>query len=336
MRFFSGKLAIIASCILIALSPAKAEDHPLSHLYEFRWSNPTAANKILSTEEVAKQLATADVIFFGELHNHPGVHLAQMQLLAALHKQTSNISLSLEQFERDTQPLLDQYLNREIGEEYLIENARAWDNYKSSYRPMVEFSRKHALPVIAANAPKQMVVCVGRSGLDVLTRYDDEKRQFVAKDIDTGDGLYRQKFLAFMSQDSAHKMPDDEQSRKIMQTMSLRSYAAQAVRDDTMAESIAQHISTHPDRQVLHLNGSFHSSEYLGTVERLQKRLPDLNIAVIHPWTEDDTKENDVNYGSLLIQVLPLPDQFVQEESRNLWLKGVMESRMASRSKCPE
>ena len=131
-------------------------------------------------------------------------------------------------------------------------------------------------------------------------------------------------------------MPDDEQSRKIMQTMSLRSYAAQAVRDDTMAESIALHLSTHPDRQVFHLNGSFHSSEYLGTVERLQKRLPDLNVAVIHPWTEDDTKENDVNYGSLLIQVLPLPDQFVQEENRTLWLKGVMESRMASRSNCPE
>ena len=117
--------------------------------------------------------------------------------------------MSLEQFERDTQSLLDLYLARKIGEEYLDERARAWKNYRSSYRPLVEFSRERQLPVIAANAPKQMVVCVDRSGLKILDKYPQDQRRHVAQDIDISDGPYRKKFLAYMHKDSPHKTPSD-------------------------------------------------------------------------------------------------------------------------------
>ena len=181
MRKFSSLLALWLLFVFSTQSIAFAGTSKLNHFYDYHWSKPSDEGASLTTSQVVAMLRETDVVFFGELHNHPGVHLAQMQLFAALHANNPNLTLSLEQFERDTQPILDQYLDNQIGEEYLISEARAWDNYKSSYRPLIEYSRKHALPVIAANAPKQMVVCVGRSGLDVLTRYDEEKRQFVAK-----------------------------------------------------------------------------------------------------------------------------------------------------------
>jgi len=78
----------------------------------------------------------------------------------------------------------------------------------------------------------------------------------------------------------------------MMKKMSERSYTAQVLRDETMAESIALHLDQHQKRKVLHLNGKFHSSKFLGTVERLATRKPELKIAVIETVTvaeQDDS-----------------------------------------------
>lgn len=78
--------------------------------------------------------------------------------------------LSLEQFERDVQGVLDEYLAGRIGERALTERGRAWDNYGPSYRPLLLFARDHGLPVIAAEAPTWTISCIGQQGVEVLTR----------------------------------------------------------------------------------------------------------------------------------------------------------------------
>jgi uncharacterized iron-regulated protein len=336
MKPLLGAVTLLILAAGCSMSPSQESE--LVHLYDYRWILPAEPEGGITTVQAATELKDYDVIFFGELHNHPGIHLAQMELLAQLYGHNRPISLSLEQFERDTQPLLDQYLAREIGEEYLIQEARAWDHYRSSYRPLVEFARDHQLLVIAANAPNQMVICVGRFGLEVLDKYPVEQRRHVAQRIDVEDGAYRQKFLDFMHKDSAHTLPADSNSQKTMQTMMQRSFAAQAVRDDTMAESIARHLRQNPGRQVLHLNGNFHSSDFLGTVERLQQRIPELNIAVIHPMTETDNETIQISQppGTLLIQVKGIPESFVKPQHRDQWLRNMMTKRMESRENCPQ
>ena len=109
-----------------------------------------------------------DIVFIGENHRHPGNHLAQADIYANLLQNNDKVILSMEQFERDTQHYVDAYLNGEIGEWSLRHFARAWDNYQSSYRPLVEMAKQRGLPVIAANAPKDTVVCTGRNGLSLL------------------------------------------------------------------------------------------------------------------------------------------------------------------------
>ena len=169
-------------------------------------------------------------------------------------------------------------------------------------------------------------------------KYPLDQRQHVAQSIDISDGAYRKKFLDFMHKDSPHKSSPDGNTSKIMETMSQRSFEAQAVRDDTMAESIARHLKNHPKRQVLHLNVDFHSSEFLGTVERLQQRMPQLKIAVIHTMTERHEKTIDPSRppGTVLIKVQSIPDKFVKAENRDQWLRKVMKKRMDSRKNCPE
>ena len=339
VKFMRYLLYAFSLLVMTACSPDSAEEQSgLTHLYDHRWSLASDPDNAISIETVGTTLHDYDVIFFGELHNHAGIHLAQMELLSQLYQANSNISLSMEQFERDTQPVLDQYLAREIGEEYMIEQARAWDHYRSSYRPLVEFAREHGLPVIASNAPKQIVVCVGRFGLDVLGKYPPRERQHVAAQVDVSEGPYWQQFKAFMDADSAHQSPSDSESQKIMQTMSKRSFAAQALRDDTMAESIANHINNNPERQVLHINGNFHSSGYLGTVERLRQREPDLKIAVIHalPKEEIITIDSSRPPGNILLTVRSIPEMFVNDQHEKEWLKKTIRKRMEKRKNCPE
>ena len=339
MVYAKTSLVVVLIILTLASCSAKQSKPELLHLYDYRWMQPANSKQAIDTLQVAAELQDYDVIFFGELHNHPGIHLAQMELFAQLHRFNSNISLSMEQFERDTQAVLDQYMAGEIGEEVLIEQARAWKHYRSSYSPLVEFAREHELPVIAANAPKQMVVCVGRAGLKVLDKYSAEERQHVAQTIHTAEGAYRKKYFAFLNQDSAHKSHiGDDESKKIMEQMQQRSFEAQTVRDDTMAESIAHHLQQHPGRQVLHLNGNFHSSGFLGAVERLQWRMPDLNVAVIDVIIQEheDQIEGTKALGTVIISVRAVADKFVQEKNRDEWLKKVMNKRMNKRKDCPK
>jgi len=308
----------------------------LDTLYSYQWVQPKNRNAGTSTTDIAQTLRDYDVIFFGELHTHPAVHQAQMALFQALARLGKPLTLSLEQFERDTQELMDDYLAGRIGEQYLVDKGRAWNNYETSYRPLVEYAKSQNFPVIAANAPKSIVVCVGRKGLQALDNLSVQERKYVAKEIDISASAYQQKFINFMQTDSVHGYSSSEQSGAI-QRLQLRGYAAQATRDDTMAESIAEHLKRQP-RQVFHLNGNFHSSGFQGTVERLLKRMPDLKVAVIHtlPLLGNLTElvQQEKEKGSVLLLVSPLPKKFIKEENRQQWMRKQMEKRMEDRGNC--
>ncbi len=60
-------------------------------------------------------------------------------------------------------------------------------------------------------------------------------------------------------------------------------YAAQCLKDDKMAESIAAFADAHHDMQILHINGCFHSDAHLGTAQKLEALRSKLKVAVITP-----------------------------------------------------
>eukprot|EP00966_Prymnesium_polylepis_P309848 7159234-Prymnesium_polylepis.1 len=65
-------------------------------------------------------------------------------------------------FEADVQPIVDEYVSGFIREEDFLMDARPWANYEQDYRGLVEFAKREALPVVAANAPRRYVGAVGR------------------------------------------------------------------------------------------------------------------------------------------------------------------------------
>ncbi|MFI3275259.1 ChaN family lipoprotein [Vibrio sp.] len=274
---------------------ANTQTETVSTFYDYRFASPQG--ETLSLNALPEQLIDADVVLIGEWHTHSAIHRFQTDFLKARHNATSNIALSMEQFTREHQDTLNQYLNGEIGEQVLISKAAAWPNYESDYRALVEFAKANDLDVIAANAPKPFVQCIGRKGLPYLEQLSSEQRGWVATEVNNGDSPYKEKFMASMH----HGTP--EQTEK--------QFAAQVTWDETMAESIVDYLASNPNKQVIHVAGKFHTEGGLGTAASILRRNPDLKVAVISPVAEFSSDTTDYQ-----LKVLSPPARFVQKENR--------------------
>jgi uncharacterized iron-regulated protein len=332
-----SSMAVLLGTLLITGSAFARDDAApaLPDLTSFALmrSNPAT---FMTVEETADALKDADVIFLGEWHDHAGNHLAEMGLFRALYAHAPQLALSMEQFERDVQPVVDDYLAGKIGEEALISRGRAWSNYAEAYRPLVEYAKDHRLSVIAANAPASVVRCVGEQGPEFLAHLDAEKRPWAAAELHLADGAYKDKFMRFLAEDNAHGGAGANAANPSQ--ANLRSFAAQVVRDDTMAESIFLYLQKNPGRKVVHITGAFHAEGRLGTVERLRARAPNLKIAVVvpaeaenpdHPHVADvDRKE-----GDYLFVLRGLPKDYVSDAEKKAAEKE-QQANFRTRSQC--
>lgn len=237
-----------------------------------------AGGASVSVDTLVRRLARADVVFFGEQHDDAEAHALQARLLAALGTLGRPVVLSLEMFERDVQPVLDDYLAGRIPEPELLARARPWPRYATDYRPMVEIAKERGWPVIAANVPRPFASAIGRQGLAALDSLPPSSRPHAAADIQCPDDAYRTAFLGAMRGHSA----GGAASRDTLPTaMAERFYLAQCVKDETMAESIIEATRRHPGAIVLHVNGAFHSDHARGTVSRVRRRNPALALTVL-------------------------------------------------------
>jgi uncharacterized iron-regulated protein len=242
--------------------------------------------------------------------------------LRAIYARAPNLALSMEQLERDVQPAVDDYLAGKMGETPYLEKIRPWNNYASSYRPLVEFAKEHRLPVIAANTPDSVVTCVGEHGAKFLDTLKEPQRAWAAAQLHLEDGAYRQKYLGFANSDPGH---GGERA--------VRGYEAQVTRDDTMAESIFLHLQKNPGRRVVHTTGYFHIEGFLGTVERIQARGPNLKIAVVMPHEVEGSKPatltaEDAKGGNFILLVRAFPEPYINETE----MKEAIRRQMAQRA----
>ncbi|MDW1891904.1 ChaN family lipoprotein [Vibrio sp. Vb1574] len=298
MRFSTLSLlfaGLLTGCSSYTHTNSHATSAEVTSFYDYQLYTPSGEHIALSKLPI--ELQQADVILIGEWHTHAGIHRFQTDMLKQLTSYDRSLALSMEQFTRDKQPVVDAYLRGEIGEQYSMKQANAWPNYESDYRPLVEFAKQKNLPVIAANAPKSIVRCIGRQGLDYINKLDDDQRMFIAQAINTGSSPYKEKFMASMH----HGKP--EQTEK--------QFAAQVTWDETMAESIVSYLDDNPGAQVVHVAGKFHTEQGLGTAASILSRNPSLKVVVISPT--DNVLSDNTDYQ---LEVLAPPVRYVQDAHR--------------------
>ncbi|MDD3052132.1 MAG: ChaN family lipoprotein [Candidatus Cloacimonetes bacterium] len=232
----------------------------------------------LSVEDLVTAVDSFDVIFFGEYHGNSSIHKAEIDFLLRFYNINPTLTVSMEMFERDVQFVLNEYIDNSISEDQFLKDSRPWDNYLSDYRSIIEFSRNKKLPVIAANVPRRYAAIVSRGGIEALEQIPAEEKKYLAQQTKILEDEYKSTFMETMKSNmhsgGMHNSDIDFDSY----------YAAQCLKDDTMAESIHSYIVANPHRKVIHFNGDFHSRNHLGTAKKLKLLNNEYNIAVISPF----------------------------------------------------
>ncbi|MGY3959126.1 ChaN family lipoprotein [Aeromonas popoffii] len=315
------RLLFLLTLPLLLAACTTVPDDDAGTLYHYRLSagQPDANQGELTLTQAVERVADADIVLVGELHTHSAVHLLQARLLAGLANTSQadgrGLALSMEQFSRADQPVLDAYLAGRIGEAALIRDGNAWPNYQSDYRPLVEFARQQHLPVIAANAPKPLVSCVGQEGPAWLDKLPAHRRSQLARELTLTDDPYRQKFMV-----SLHHGDADDNARR---------FAAQTSWDDTMAESMVDYLNSHPGQRIMHIAGNFHVEGGLGLASRIASRNPALKVALVVPETEAqrDAHATSGRTADIRVRISPLPERWLNADEMKQDMIALHQSR---------
>ena len=236
-------------------------------------------------ESMLAALVRADLVFVGEQHDDANTHALEVAVIEGMLRRHASVTVAMEMFERDVQPALDEYLRGAVSETQFLAASRPWPRYATDYRPIVELARVHKLPVIASNAPRRIAMEVATNGLTALESLGAD-RALVARDLqcDTRGDYYRR----FIEQMGGHP-PSGDPAASGTQAKNDRFYVAQCVKDETMAETVAETLAPgRPRTTIVHFNGAFHSDYGEGAAERARRRLPDRRVAVISIIPVDD------------------------------------------------
>jgi uncharacterized iron-regulated protein len=229
----------------------------------------TADGADVSVGAVAADLADADVVALGELHQTPAVHETHLDLIQALHARRPQLVIAMEMFERDVQTALLRYLTGAIDEGDFLAAARPWPDYKRDYRPVVEYAKANGIVVLAANAPRKLAAKVAREGAAAVKGDAN-----VARDTTAPEDAYYAEFVKAMDGHPG-----------VTKEFLGRMYAAQCIKDDTMAESITDYLASLRIDElkplVVLVCGRMHSDHGRGAVQRIKNRRPDLDCRVL-------------------------------------------------------
>ena len=159
-------LSGLALCLVLALAGCQASLPPLPG-----WQSPEgrahaqlgqitdlASGRLISPEQLVRQLADAPRVLVGEKHDNPDHHALQLWLLRALQAQRPQGSLLLEMLQPEQQPLVDkleaqQTLPADLPKALAWEDGWDWQ----LYGPIVTHALQGDIALLAANlSPAQM------------------------------------------------------------------------------------------------------------------------------------------------------------------------------------
>jgi uncharacterized iron-regulated protein len=274
--------------ILISLTWAiNAQDLQNYQLFDKNGKKTTYKKLVKASEK-------SQIILFGEVHNIPICHWMQLKLAQDL-KQKRDLVLGAEMLEADNQTPLNQYLNGEIDQKAFDTLARLWINYKTDYKPLVDFAKDNKLKFIATNIPRRYASMVFKKDFDGLKELTKQELSWIAPlpmPFDINLPGYKN-MLSMMGGHAGEKMPK-----------------AQAIKDATMAHFI---LKNHEPNQVfLHFNGTYHSDNYEGISWYLNHYQKGLSILTIATVEQKDVKKLDKEHYNKADFILVVDEQMTK------------------------
>ncbi len=278
-------------------------------------------------ETLVEKAKDADIVFFGEQHTTPIDHWLQFRLVKAMYEESKeNLVIGAEMFESDGQLIIDEYFAGNISQKSFEAEARLWKNYKTDYKPVLEFAKENNLKLVATNIPRRYAAAVAKNSLKTLDTLSDASKKYIAdlpiivdttlivykeiKEMMSGGGMKKAPEMGkkpampsmgktAMADTTKTEMDEEEKEemkamRKIMKDHNSSFVVeAQASKDATMAKFILENFKD--NNKFIHFDGSKHSDHHEGIVWHIKQTRPDLKILVIASTEQStvDTLETD-------------------------------------------
>lgn len=238
----------------------------------------------ISVQRMIAELDGAPLVFAGERHDAPAHHRLQLDILKGLAAQGKPLALAMEMFEEGSQKALDAWSAGKVPE-YAIRKVFEgnWRNTPwGLYQDLMLFARDHRIPIVALNAPRDLVQAVAKDGFASL---GGEQLARLPAGI---DARVSSAFMQFMA--SAYSMHgrSGDSFRYMCE--------AQMLRNKVMARRLASYLERNPDRVLVVITGGAHARKLGGIPAELEQLRYKVLLPPVPGLDGDSITTGDADY----------------------------------------
>ncbi|GGG33507.1 ChaN family lipoprotein [Bizionia arctica] len=283
------QISLTACILLFFVSFISAQNKPAYKLFK-------NDGKIVDYDKMIKDLSKSDMVFFGEYHNNPISHWLQLEMSKSFFETNGDkLYFGAEMFENGNQLVLNEYLAGSYPEDKMLpEITQLWSNYKTDYKPLVEFAKDNNLRFIATNIPRRYASMLSKKGMDALKELSPEALAMIGPDLETYFDPTVKAYAEMADNMGGHVPPN-----------MLNIQIAQASKDATMAYFSLQNFS--PGDFLFHFEGSYHSNYNQGIIWWINKMQPGLDIksvtTVLQSEWDELSKDDRAEIANYIIVV---------------------------------
>ncbi|MEJ2691159.1 MAG: ChaN family lipoprotein [Deltaproteobacteria bacterium] len=228
-------------------------------------------------KRVMDEVSGKRVVYVGEVHNAYEDHLLEFRIIRALYERDNRLAIGMEMFSRAAQPALDEYVAGKIDEKAMLEQTnyfKQWGFDYQFYREILQYARRHHIPVIGLNIKNEVANTVFRKG--GLSALSAEQKKALPEDRDLDMPDYQDRILAtfYMHGSGRGEFKD--------------FFQVQALWDETMASSVAKYLADHPDTRMVVMAGREHVLKDNAIPPRVSRRIDVSQAIVVNGMRGDD------------------------------------------------
>ncbi len=271
-------------------------------------------DETISLAQAIEQTDDARVVLVGETHTRYDHHLVQLEILKYLYQKSPDLALGVEWFQQPFQNHLDDYIAGKITEKEMLHLTEYFTRWKYDYRlyqPILQYAREKNIPLIALNAPRELIRALAETEIDDLP---PELKTQLPESYDWSDKDYEKRL---------HDIFDlhPEYSGKFENFM-----RSQLTWDESMAERAAQYLQQNPDARMLIFAGSGHIMFGSGIPNRIKRRIDADQFSILVSEDFLPVSKDIADYLVLSVeQSLPptgLIGAFLETEGKLLTIEG--------------
>ncbi|HLP57980.1 MAG TPA: ChaN family lipoprotein [Candidatus Deferrimicrobium sp.] len=247
----------------------------------------TASGNTITLENIIEQNKDTDVFIIGEAHDNYQCHTFQRDFIRALFKKYPKLVVGFEFFQRDDNPVLEDWRTGKISEEEVIKKTAWYKRGGQDYRftrLIMDVIKENNIKTIGLNVPREILRTVSRKGFENLSK--EEKALFPTIHIPNTEHEY---FIKSIFGTFAAQVP----------MWFNNIYNAQKCWDVVMAESMRQTLTRLEFKgyKGVIIAGSNHVAYQLGIPFRYRAAQPNVKITTIVPILLPEEKTKDENEG---------------------------------------